>query len=137
SARAMTWMAAQAPTSMQDETFGLLMSLEGGLARTDPFVQGLIASILAQQNADGGWSERAGLQSNAYATGQAMNALIEAGMPLDDVQICRGIAWLVVAQNADGSWDMGTAGVSTDSTRNSKFTATIWPVLALGSLNPW
>ena len=134
---AVDWTAANAPVTTQDKAFSLLTLLEGAVPAGDIRLRRIMNDLLSDQAPDGGFSERFGLESNAYATGQATYALIEAGMALDDPAICAGVRWLVDHQAPDGSWAIGTAGVSTDSTRNSDFTATIWPVLALGSLRPW
>jgi hypothetical protein len=133
-ARAAVWLAAAPAATTQDEVLALLALLESGEAVTSPEVEARRADLLLGQLGDGGWAERPGLQSNAYATGQAAYALMTAGLPPAHPAVCAGIDWLVTHQEADGSWSIGQAGVSTDSTRNSAFTATTWPVLALGSL---
>ena len=62
-------------------------------------------SLLAQQNADGGWSQLPQLSTDAYATGQVLVALQGAAkMPATDAAIQRGIAFLLRTQFADGSW---------------------------------
>lgn len=118
----------------QDRCWALLGLVEGGRAIGDATVDRIVGDVLADQNADGGWSERPGLASNAYATGQAVHALVRAGLGWDAPAACAGLDWLLREQQADGSWRIGDAGLSTDSTRNSNFTATTWPVMALGGL---
>ena len=44
------------------------------------------------------------LESDAYATGQALVALHEAGMKASDPVYQRGVSFLLAAQHADGSW---------------------------------
>jgi hypothetical protein len=39
----------------------------------------LAASILAQQQPDGGWRQHAGVRTDAYATGQSLYAVAKAG----------------------------------------------------------
>ena len=136
-ARAVDWTAANSPVTTQDKAFSLLTLLEGAVPAGDIRLRRIMNDLLSDQAADGGFPERFGLEDNAYATGQAVYALIEAGLALNDPSICAGVRWLVDHQAPDGSWAIGTAGISTDSTRNSDFTATIWPVLALGSFSPW
>lgn len=132
--RAVAWTRDAPLTTNQDKAFGLVTLLEAGTDVGDPTLRRLRDDLLDDQLADGGWAERPGLLSNPYATGQALTALIDAGVGTDDPRACEGIQWLLETRQADGSWSIGTTGVSTDSTRNSDFTATIWPVLALGSL---
>lgn len=136
-ARATAWLGAQPLTTTQDKALALMLLLDSGVPAGDPRVVAIVDDILDDQNVDGGWSERAGLESNAYATGQALSVLFEAGVSRDGAEVCAGLAWLLDHQNADGSWSIGVTGISTDSTRNSGFTATIWPIMALGSLNPY
>lgn len=133
-ARAAAGMRAVTLTTNQDKVFGLLTYLNAALPPDDPDYLALRADLLDDQQVDGGWSERPGLASNAYATGQALYALFEAGLAASDSVACAAIEWLREAQNTSGSWSMGTIGVSTDSIARSEFTATSWSVLALGSL---
>jgi ankyrin repeat protein len=72
--------------------------------------------LLAQQQADGGWSQLATLGSDAYATGQSLVALREASKALAydpaakevrtriESAYQRGVQFLLNTQLADGSW---------------------------------
>jgi ankyrin repeat protein len=61
--------------------------------------------LLAQQQPDGGWAQRAGFPSDAYATGQALYALHEAGnLAVSSVAYRRGVKFLLDTQFEDGSW---------------------------------
>jgi hypothetical protein len=133
-AGAASWVSGAALVTTQDKTFAILTLLEAGTPTWAPDMLALRSDLLDDQLPDGGWAERPGLGSNAYATGQALHALSEAGLVHAHPAACAGIYWLVDHQNLDGSWSIGQAGVTTDSTRNSDFTATMWPVLALGSI---
>lgn len=135
--RALAWVDSATHTTNQDKVFALFAMLEGGRPTDDPNVIALRDDLLDDQLPDGGWAERAGLESNAYATGQALWILRETGFDLDDPRVCSGVEWLVDHQALDGSWPMGQQGVNTDSSRNSGFTATMWPVMALGSIHPY
>jgi hypothetical protein len=60
---------------------------------------------LNEQREDGGWSQRATLSSDAYATGLALYALREGGhLPGDHAAYRRGMDFLLRTQLADGSW---------------------------------
>jgi ankyrin repeat protein len=61
--------------------------------------------VTALQRRDGGWSQRAGFESDAYATGQALFALAMVGAvtPSDPV-FHRGVNYLLSTQHDDGSW---------------------------------
>jgi ankyrin repeat protein len=60
----------------------------------------LAEPILALQRADGGWAQRQGFASDAYATGMTLWALDEAGVRPD----AKGVKFLLGTQSADGSW---------------------------------
>jgi hypothetical protein len=73
-----------------------------------PFVKALKIS----QNADGSWSLLSGYPGEAYATGEALYALYNAGqVPTQDPVYARGIEWLLRNQLSDGSWFMPTRAV--------------------------
>jgi len=64
--------------------------------------------LLATQRADGGWSDIASMKTTAYATGEAMVALHEAGLPVTDAAYQRGVKYLLSTQLEDGSWYIKT-----------------------------
>ena len=62
-------------------------------------------ALLAEQRADGGWAQMPALESDAYATGQALVALHHAGqLHASDPVYQRGVAFLMRTQHPDGSW---------------------------------
>src|SRR4029079_5957797 len=61
--------------------------------------------LAARQRADGGWSQRDEMTSDAYATGLAMYALRESGArTAPDSQMQKAAKYLLSTQRADGSW---------------------------------
>jgi squalene-hopene/tetraprenyl-beta-curcumene cyclase len=68
--------------------------------------QPLVKRIKERQNDDGGWSQAKGMESDAWATGQALYALAHAGIKPDEAAIARARAFLVKTQREDGSWPM-------------------------------
>jgi hypothetical protein len=68
--------------------------------------QPLVQLIKERQNADGGWSQSKDMASDAWATGQALYALAQAGIKPDDPVIQRARAFLIRTQRLDGSWPM-------------------------------
>ncbi len=65
--------------------------------------------LVGTQQADGGWSSRAGRASEAYSTGQALVALHDgAGVAVTDPAWRRGVAYLLKTQAADGTWHATT-----------------------------
>ena len=61
-------------------------------------------ALLAGQRPDGGWAQLPTLETDAYATGQALVALQTAGHEVSSAEYRRGAAYLLRTQFADGSW---------------------------------
>jgi hypothetical protein len=68
----------------------------------------LVERIQSRQNADGGWSQAENMQSDAWATGQALYALAHAGLGPDNRMVSRAQAYLIKTQRSDGSWPMSS-----------------------------
>src|SRR5439155_16524090 len=62
----------------------------------------LAQQLRSAQNDDGGWSQIKEAKSDAYATGQALYALAEAGVMSDDEAIRRAQSFLAKSQRPDG-----------------------------------
>jgi N-acyl-D-amino-acid deacylase len=106
--RAKTWLANPRFRVQEDRAFRLyaastLLADEDGEAPASS-----IAIVTATQHADGGWSSRDDMPSDAYATGQSLYALNYAGMKTNDPVFRRGIAYLMETRQPDGSWKMET-----------------------------
>jgi squalene-hopene/tetraprenyl-beta-curcumene cyclase len=91
--------------------------------------QPLVRRIKERQNADGGWSQAMGMESDAWATGQALYALAHAGLRPDEPVVARGQAFLVKTQRDDGSWPMRSRPVKPGG-EGSK---SLIPITAAGS----
>ena len=102
-ARAATWLRTNTPVTTDDKVFRLF-----GLhwAKSDAPLLAHAATLLRnEQNHDGGWSQLRGLNSDAYATGQVLVALHDAGsVRTDDTLYQRGVKYLLETQEPDGSW---------------------------------
>src|SRR5262245_49564370 len=70
-----------------------------------------VRAIVVEQRADGGWPQLLWLQTDAYATGQALEALRVAGMPVRHAVYQRGIRYLLEHQMKDGSWWVKTRSI--------------------------
>ncbi|MDQ3623061.1 MAG: hypothetical protein M3463_11300, partial [Verrucomicrobiota bacterium] len=65
--------------------------------------------LLQTQQADGGWAQLAGMESDAYATGTALVALHQAGgLATADPVYRKGLRYLLSTQLEDGSWHVKT-----------------------------
>jgi ankyrin repeat protein len=70
-------------------------------------------AILRDQRDDGGWAQISTRQSDAYATGQALVTLNQAGgLAVDDPAYRRGIDFLLRTQLPDGTWLVETRRTS-------------------------
>jgi hypothetical protein len=99
--RARQWLEAAAPHTTEDRAMQLL-----GLSWAKADSQALAhaaSGLVAEQRPDGGWSQLQTLESDAYATGQALTALKMAGQ-ISDAAWQRGVAFLLRTQLDDGSW---------------------------------
>ena len=99
---ARRWLASATPKTTEDRVFQLL-----GLhwAKQEPqTIEGVRAALFAMQRSDGGWSQLPTLPSDAYATGAALVALHESGVPTANPSYRRGLDFLLKSQWPDGSW---------------------------------
>jgi ankyrin repeat protein len=103
--RAAEWLRNAQPQTIQDRTYRLLGLGWAGVKSNDLIIRKAVREILEEQRSDGGWAQFPGLASDAYATGQALVALKQAGaLPSTDRAYKRGIAFLMRTQIEDGSW---------------------------------
>ena len=102
-ARAGAWLGQQQPDAFQERAY-LLLGLHATGA-TKETVAAAAQRVAALQRSDGGWAALPTLESDAYATGEAVVALLETGaMRADNPAIRRGVQFLLKTQLADGSW---------------------------------
>jgi hypothetical protein len=123
-----------------DMVFKLLGLAWADAATAD--IEKAVSVLLRQQRQDGGWSQLPTLPSDAYATGQALYALHEAGAtPVDGPAYRRGVEFLLRTQLSDGSWYVPTRCFPVLEFSNSGFphgrsqfisaAATAWATMAL------
>jgi hypothetical protein len=97
------WLSTQTPQCTEALAYQL-QGLKWAGQYTEQ-VRRMTITLAAQQRADGGWSQLPTLSSDAYATGQALVALHDAGgMKTTDPVYQRGVAYLLKTQHADGTW---------------------------------
>jgi squalene-hopene/tetraprenyl-beta-curcumene cyclase len=105
--KAIRWLEQRTPGE-DLQPIALRLILWSRLGRPSDERTALLSRIKQRQNQDGGWGQAPGMSSDAWATGQALYALSEAGERPDDQAIARGRAFLVGSQRADGSWPMAS-----------------------------
>lgn len=139
-AKGLAWLAA-AKTEETLQGSALKLILWRRLGKPVNEQEPLVKQILGWQNADGGWAQNKDLKSDAYATGQALCALTEAGLPLNDPAIAKAQAFLVKSQYVGGSWAMtsrpgGPGGKSAKNQAPIGYAGTAWAVMGLMRSSP-
>jgi len=103
--RAVDWLIKARPKTTEDRAFQLLGLRWAGVNSKQAIMRRGVRGLLAKQRPDGGWAQLASIPSDAYATGQALVALKEAGaLPSTSPPYKRGVAFLLRTQLEDGSW---------------------------------
>jgi N-acyl-D-amino-acid deacylase len=108
--KARAWMIRTTPETNEEKVFQLL-GLKWINGDKD-FIQQQAKKLLATQHEDGGWSQLTNLESDSYATGQALYALYESGLlKTDDAFFQKGISFLLKTQYEDGSWKVKSRSI--------------------------
>ena len=139
---AAQWLAASHPATTEDRTFQLL-GLRWASAKAS-IIATAARDLLTEQRGDGGWAplSMTAMESDAYATGQALVALREAGaLTLSSPAYQRGVRFLLDTQASDGSWHVKTRAFAIQPYFESDFpygndqwisaAATNWATMAL------
>lgn len=101
--RAADWLRTAKPKSTADRVGQILgLAWAGDLKDS---MRKFTAELLAEQRADGGWSQLPTMTSDAFATGQVLTALHNSGtVAVSDPAYQRGVKFLLSTQLEDGSW---------------------------------
>jgi ankyrin repeat protein len=102
-ARGKQWLLHADPVILEDLDMRLVGVAAAGASAAE--LRKLAEPILALQRADGGWAQRKGFPSDAYATGMTVWALNEAGVMRPD---SKAVKFLLCTQSADGSWHVAS-----------------------------
>jgi ankyrin repeat protein len=100
--RTRSWLTAQKMRDLNDRIFQLF-----GLVATNDtpeHLRSVAEQVLVVQGPDGGWAQFPGLEGDAWATGSALVALHQAGVPTTHRAYQRGVEFLLRTQFDDGSW---------------------------------
>jgi CubicO group peptidase (beta-lactamase class C family) len=139
-ARAVVWLEKARPVTNQDRAFRLLGLGWGGASVS--VIREQARSLVALQRQDGGWSQLPAMESDAYATGEALFALGWAGQVAVSNPVYRkGVDYLVSTQASDGSWHVKSRSIWLQPYLDSGFpygrdqfistAGTAWAALAL------
>ncbi len=103
-ARAADWLAKAEPLTTEDRSMQILGMVWAGRSAPSDRVR----QLAAKQGLDGGWGQTDNLPADAFASGEALWALHESGMPASDPVFRRGVAYLLRTQQKDGTWHVVT-----------------------------
>ena len=101
------WLRGASPSDTEDRVFHL---------RTLPYldasqeeIQKAATALIDAQRPDGGWGQLDDMESDAYATGTVLAALMEAAdASPEHPAVRRGLRYLISTQADDGSWYVAT-----------------------------
>jgi hypothetical protein len=143
--RARKWLETAQPKTTEDRAMQLLglSWSEGSRKATEKAAAGLIA----EQRPDGGWGQLPAIESDSYATGQALSALrISGRLETSDAVWQKGAGFLLRTQLEDGSWFVRSRTLPFQPYKESGFphgknqwisaAGTSWAVLALSLGEP-
>jgi hypothetical protein len=123
-------------TDNDPQSIALRLVLAKRLGRPADALEPLIRHIEKRQNADGGWSQAKDMSSDAWATGQALYALAQAGVKPGEPAVARGHAFLIKTQRGDGSWPMTSRPIKPGDTGSKSLipitcAGSAWAILGL------
>jgi hypothetical protein len=139
-ARARDWIAAATPKTTDDAAMQMVGLRWAGASTGD--VHRAARRVVDLQRGGGGWGQNPNLASDAFATGEALWALLEAGqIRTADAVYRRGSEFLLRTQWPDGSWHVRSrapkfqpyfqSGFPFDHDQWISSFATAWAVMAL------
>jgi squalene-hopene/tetraprenyl-beta-curcumene cyclase len=133
--KGLQWLRGAKPDDDQQATV-LRLILWRRLGRPASDWEPLVNKLRVAQNADGGWGQTKGAKSDAYATGQALYALAEAGERPGDEAVRRAQSFLAKIQGPDGSWAMTSRAILPSGKRAKNLepithAGSAWAVLGL------
>ncbi len=110
------------------EAFGLL-----GMNREHRAVQRAYRYLLAEQETDGSWFGRWGV-NYIYGTAAVLPGLAAIGEDMTSPHVQRAVRWIIEHQNADGGWGETCASYMDENLRGqgpSTASQTAWGIIAL------
>jgi N-acyl-D-amino-acid deacylase len=157
-AQVRTWLKTFTPTETEEHVYRLWCWHALSDANADPVPESVPESVpepvrqatqqlLDLQQTDGGWAQKPGMATDAYATATALVVLHEAGgLAVTDQRYRRGVQALLESQQPDGSWHVVSRSKPFQTYFESGFphgkdqfisiTASAWAVLALARTCP-
>ena len=117
---ARSWLLNNKPDANEEKVFQLLGLIWSHADKTT--IEQFGKKLLAAQHGDGGWSQLDSLPTDAYATGQCLYALNQAGiLMITSPAYQKGVDFLLRTQYPDGSWKVTTRSYPFQSPVNGGF----------------
>lgn len=118
--KAREWLRTVTPRTMEERNMKLLGLVWTKASASD--IEAAANEIKATQRQEGGWGQLPTLESDAYATGQAVYALLEArAITTNEMVYKRAAAFLLRTQRPDGSWLVRSRSVPFQPYKESGF----------------
>lgn len=120
------WLIKQPAVETEDHVFRLNALMQYSDAK-EQVVGEAIKELIRKQRDDGGWGQKADMDSDAYATGTAIAALssnhhvADFSSTLENASIRKGIAYLLSTQQEDGTWHVVTRATPVQEYFESSF----------------
>ena len=142
--RAQRWLLAAVPGTAEERNMRLMGLVWSKAPRSD--INAAVRQITSRQRADGGWAQRDEYQSDAYATGESLYALHQAGVSATAGLYRKGVAFLLKSQYPNGAWFVKSRAYPTQLYFDSGYpfghnqwisaTAASWASLAIAETLP-
>jgi len=100
--RSQRWLLAVTPSTAEERNMRLMGLVWSKAPRAD--INAAVQQIIAKQRADGGWGQHDDYQSDAWATGESLYALRQAGTAATAELYRKGVAFLLKNQYQNGAW---------------------------------
>jgi ankyrin repeat protein len=105
--RGKQWLLHATPVTTEDFVMRLAGVAAAGVPVSD--LRKLAEPVLARQLPDGGFAQREGFGSDAYATGMTLWTLANTGVVQPNADAYRkGVKFLMSTQSSDGSWHVNS-----------------------------
>lgn len=138
--RAEKWLALQIEeVKLQSLVLDVwAATLQDATHRHNSLIDKLVTALRGQQRPDGGWSQSEELESDAFATGQALFGLAKAGIRANDEQVRRAVEFLIRTQQGDGTWSTQsqvdpTTGRAARNLNPITYAGTSWAVIGIAN----
>ena len=140
--KASQWLTRMGVDTTSHQSLTMRLMVLSKLGGASDQKKQLVAALLREQDAAGGWSQTPNMNSDAFATGQALYVLMGNRDPGVAEAVRRATRFLVDTQQLDGSWQMTSRSAEPPGpgpARNLKpiiYVGTAWATMGLAGWWP-